>query len=429
MQRNSPLTLSAPWSSSPLILEASQWLERARIAARGSRVEIFVRASRRVRAVHSGVGLETVEGTESGVGIRVRDRARRGEGFVAATFAADTSPVEALVRRALDDALHAPTTSSVWRDAPVERSDIDSNSTLPSSEALAAWLSRAWGFLADRVKEADATSPRPSAWVETAETTEVLLDDLGTRALRSRRRAWAMALFRGRALADAPERPRFLVARDFDSLDAGTWAEDFDESPGPTRLPERPPALPWVLTPQAAAQLLPSLAAVVHAPGRRPGGRVGPGWRLFDDPTHERGLVGGTFDDLGFDAGRLELADGEVVRRSLDGPGTFRRPSYRDRPEPHPTTLVLEPPDAGRPEQYYRVQAIRLHPLRGDRWILELDGVRREADAGVEAFQGARAAVSPQALVEACIGGVGAPRAAGWGVVTPGLVFEGLRLE
>lgn len=392
-------------------------------------MELFVRSSRRVRAAHSGTGLETLQGIESGVAVRVRDRARRGEGFAAGTFAADPSSIESLVRRALDDALHAPATSSAWRDEAVERVDVESDSTLPPPEELAAWLNRAWGFLAERVREADASSPRPTAWVETAVTTEVLLDDQGTVALRNRRRAWAMALFRGRALADAPERPRFLVARDFASLDAGTWAEDFDESPGPTRLPERPPVLPWVLTPQAAAQLVPSLAAVVHAPGRRPGGRVGPGWRLFDDPFQAGGLVGGSFDDVGFEAGRLELADGDVVVRTLDGPGTFRRPSYRDRPEPHPTTLVLEPREVARPDQYYRVQAIRLHALRADRWILEMDGVRREADAAAEAFQGARAAVAPQALVEACVGGVGAPRAAGWGVVTPRLVFEGLRLE
>ena len=345
------------------------------------------------------------------------------------TYAADASSVEPLVRRALDDALHAPATTSAWRDEPVERVDVEVESELPSTEELAEWLARAWGFLAERVSDARAPSPQPNAWVETAVTWELLLDDLGTRALRRRRRAWAMALFRGRALPDAPERPRFLVARDFASLDAGTWAEDFDASPGSTRLPERPPLLPWVLTPQAAAQLVPAVAAVLHAPGTRPGGRVGAGWRLSDDPLQARGLVGGQFDDLGFDAGRLALAEDGEVLRALDGPGTFRRPSYRDRPEPHPTTLVLEPPEVGRPERFYRVQAIRLHPVRRDRWILELDGLRREGESRGEVFQGARAEVHPHALAEACVGGVGAARPAGWGVVTPGLVFEGLRFE
>jgi predicted Zn-dependent protease len=361
--------------------------------------------------------------------VRVRDRSRKGEGFAAATFAANATTPAALVRRALDDALHAPPTTSAWRDEPIERRDLETRLDLPSREELATWLERAWGFLAERVREADGASPRPSAWVEAAVSTEAWVDDLGTRAVRARRRAWAMALFRGRALPDAAERPRFLAGRDFGALDAGTWSEDFDDSPGPTRLPDRSPDLPWVLSPQAAASLVPALVAVIHAPGRRPGGKVGAGWSLHDDPLHERGLVGGAFDDVGFDADRVVLAEGGIVRRALDGPGTFRRPSYRDRPAPYPTTLVLTPPDVGRPERYYRIQALRLHPLEADRWVLELDGVRRQADAAVEVFQGARAVVRPQDLVERCVGGVGEARAAAWGVVTPGLVFEGLRLE
>lgn len=422
------MPLIAPWSSTAVIDEASSWFEKAKVAARGARVEVFVRASIRLRATHTGHAVETLEGTERGVAVRVRELRRNGEGFAAATFGSDATTAEWLTRRAAEDARHAPPGTGAWREEPVERDDLDTVLDLPSPEGLASWLERAWGFLVERVRDADRASPLPTAWVETAASTEVLLDDLGTRAVRTRRRAWAMALCRGRALPDAPERPRFLVGREFAELDAGTWAEDFDESPGPTRLPERPPPLPWLLTPQAAASLIPALVTVLHGSSRT-GGTVGAGWSVHDDPLHDRGLVGGAFDDLGFEAGRLVLASEGQLRRPLAGPGTFRRPSFRDRPAPYPTTLVLTPPSVGRPERYYRIQGLRLHPLDEGRWVLELDGVRREADATGEAFQGARAVVHPKELVECCIGGVGEARLAAWGVVTPRLVFEGLRLE
>jgi hypothetical protein len=311
----------------------------------------------------------------------------------------------------------------------VDCSDLDSRDDLPPIDALISWLDRAVGFLGERLRAADPTAPEPLAWVEAALGTELLADDLGVRAVRTRRRAWAMALFRGRALPDAPERPRFLAAREFAALDAGTWAEDIDEAPGAARLPERPPALPWVLTPEAAATVVPFLAAFLHPPGTAPGQRVGSGWCIADDPFHERGLVGGSFDDVGFPASHIPLAEAGVVLRGIEGQGTWRRPSYRDRPAFHPSTLVLDPPDVGRPESFYRVRAIRIHGMAPDRWLLEVDGVRRNGDADAEVFQGARAIVAPASLAAACVGGIGSARAAGWGVVTPGLIFEGLRLE
>jgi hypothetical protein len=55
------VTLTSPWSPAALIDEASSWFEKARVAARGARLEVFVRVSARVRASHSGHALETVE--------------------------------------------------------------------------------------------------------------------------------------------------------------------------------------------------------------------------------------------------------------------------------------------------------------------------------------------------------------------------------
>lgn len=408
---------------------AATWIDEAMAIVGSDVVELFVRSTRRLRVsrTFANIAPRVVEGVETGLALRVVDASGR-EGFDSTSIDPECASIRPHVERLLG-VPRARGDRRSWRLDPVTLTDVEDPLTLPEEEEATAWLDRAIELLGERLRESDPGSPEPTGWVECGATVEALVNGAGLRAFRSRRRAWAMALYRGRALPDAPERPRFLSARQFHALDAGTWAEDLDEAPVTARLAASPAGLPWVLTPEAAASLVPAVVTALHGSGSPENAEVGPGWRIEDVPDHADGLVGGKFDDAGYPSGATILADRGRSRGRLEGPGFFRRGSFRDPPAPAASTIVVRSTETERPEEFYRVRALRILPLGAGRWVLEVDGVRRRGDEAGEILQAARATTTPLEIARACRGTLGSARAAGWGIVTPGIVLDGLRFE
>src|SRR6185295_15711530 len=112
---------------------------------------------------------------------------------------------------------------------------------------------------------------------------------------------------------------------------------------------------------------------------------------------------------------------------ALEGPGHLRRPSYRDRPVPLPTYLVVSSSTTeALPPRVILADGVSIHPLAPDRWILEVAAAPMEQGRPVMRSGSAFLDVSPQALVERCIGTFGPHRHSHLGVSTPALLFEGL---
>ncbi len=141
------------------------------------------------------------------------------------------------------------------------------------------------------------------------------------------------------------------------------------------------------------------------------------------------GMSGGTFDDAGFAARARALADGSRVVGVLGTRGHYRRPSFRDVPTPGFTTLVVAEKDDRMPAKGFLADGLRVHRLEADRWVFDLDGVwlgdgHRSADS-----DRLEVTVRPLDLVARCTGSVGRARQFWNGVVTPALIFEGIRLR
>jgi hypothetical protein len=353
----------------------------------------------------------------------VREADGRREGFAASACGSGEVPIAWMMRRALET--EGPC-ESLWGEGGAPRIDLESGSSLASASELEDWLARALSRL-DAALSSRGTEQRPAvAWIEAGVTVEALVHDAGLAALRVRGRVWASATHQDRQALDAPERPHVVAARRVDGLDPERWAREIEVPSERGCVSSRTSDRPVALAPAAAASLVTGIVAALHGRGAPLGGKVGAGWELSDDPLHPEALVGGVFDDVGFTSRRLVLASGGEVRGRLEGEGCFRRASYRDRPESSPSLLVVTGLESPVPEGAWRVASARVHPGGAGSCLVELDAL--EGDGGGNGVS-ARLIATPERIAAACSGSFGPPRLAGWGVFTPGLILEGLRVE
>ncbi len=409
---------------------ASRLLDRGLGFAAGLRAELYLRASRRVRVSWTGGGREPrVEcGLERGLAVRVVDEAGQRSGFAAASGAGEDAARWAFRQAA----------ASVFRTSalvPVGGGEVTSAKidrepprTSAGAGELLAWLREA----SDRVAALDRRRTRARGarvfWVEAGLTAESLVTSGGLRTSRLRHRVWALGVARRWDLPAAPERPRFLTAKELADLDAGPWLAGLGSGAAREGLPRSGPQRLTVL-PAAAATLLRALVRALHGPGAVMGIPVGAGWRVRDDPTHPEAMSGGTFDDVGAPAAPRTLADGESIRDRIAGAGCFRRSSFRDPPAPEPSHLVVEGEGRHEDGRGDVVTDLRVVPAESGVWTLLVDGYRERPGPAMDVFLGARMRLAPADLARAVVGAAGPVSPTGEGVSTPTLVLEGVNLE
>ncbi len=420
---------SRPFDVRSLLIDAKSFLHRARSFAPGSKVEIFRRLSTRVR-----VSVDPPEtrprsfsARDEGMAIRL-DRGAEGFSFAACSGGggAALERVMSMVLRATPQA--SPSEESLWgRSARGPLEDRERGATLPAVEELRGWLTEALA-LSRKAASRHGVTLGP-AWVEAAVTAEALIADGGLMAVRTRSRVWALVMVRGQGLGHDRERPRVVAARSLRALPPRTWAQGIESEALGKEKGASPPVGALAVTGDAAAALVAALAATLHAPGAHPTVAVGRAWRLSDDPLWVGGLSGGSFDDAGFAARRLVLADGAGVVGHLGTRGHYRRPSYRDMPSPMFTTLVLEGGGDPMPSKGFGAHDLRVHRLAPDRWVLDLLGTWLHEGRPSASLDRLRLPVHPRDLVARCIRSVGPSQHFANGVVTPTLVFEGIRFR
>lgn len=378
------------------------WDRARRVASRGTAIEIYTRRSRRVRVrIEPGVGRVEERGWDAGTTVRTHDPSTSRLGFAAASGRAAIEAVP-LTRFALESAVHVPGASTPWsrRGEGVLR-DLEPTLELPSSGRLSDWLERA----------AAGTARPATRWIEAAATVEAVAAE-GLCWLRTRRRVWAVALGEGL--------PETSAARSLEALPR------VPAGPDPAAPREGPLRGPLRFGPRALAVLVPSLVRALHGTAPPLGLEVGPGWDLRDDPRSPGAVVGGDFDDCGFEAVPRPLAAGGRVIGGVHGRGTLRRGSYRDFPESGPSLLVVTPPMAALSEDRLDVLSLRLEMATPKSWRLEMDGERWVSGRSAGGFRGAPLWTDPVSLAQACVAGSGEPATCGWGVLSPALIFEGL---
>jgi len=331
------------------------------------RLEFYHRSSSaiRIELEESEERMHSREGSEEGVAVRMPS------GFAAASGGDDTS-----LRWAIDraKACRASAGERNWAEGGGE---------------LRAWLERALELLPEQPRH---------AWVETAKTIESLVADGGLAVSRSRCRAWAMAWVK--------QRPLIIASRRWKALPAEGWVDLMAAEAGQS---VRPPIL---FTAASAAKLVSALVRSFHDDESRIGEPVGPGWRLTDDPRSPDALFGGSFDDAAFRTERKLL---DRVCGVISGPGHLLRPSFRDPPQPLPCHLVVEPGREEPPGDHLLVSELTIHPLSLGEWALQVGNGLIMTDPGE--------------LIRNCVGGIGSSRLAHNGVMTPALLFEGLRVR
>ena len=163
-----------------------------------------------------------------------------------------------------------------------------------------------------------------------------------------------------------------------------------------------------------------ALARALHGPGSPVGGRVGPGWRLVDDPLEDGVLHGGLFDDSGFPTARRALADGERIVGVIDGPGNLRRASFRDPPAPLPSGIRVETASAAPPARAIRVSSIVLHAHGSSDWTVEVAG---------PAFRPGFFRLPPRDLAKRCVAASGELQTDRRGIATPSLLLENVDIR
>lgn len=379
--------------------------------SRGRPVELFHRLS-----LHSSAAREGLEaGEEEGVAVRVRDERGRAVGF-AATTGGEKDAVAWAVERAC-----RLLASRAWTDEGESwarregklLADLDSGEVDPP-ESLDRWLTMA---------TAELGSPGDGR-VDAALTVECVVNDSGVRAVRVRRRVAARLAWPG-AGPDSPGAWRTFLAADVAGLSLGLAAERGLPGSGRAGRYGAEP-VPLLLLPEPASVLIRSLVQALHLEHRSIGLRVGPAWKIAEDPLAPDSPFGATFDDVGFDTRAIELADGRAVRAILKGPGLFRRPSFRDPPSRLALNLRVKAEPEAAPERFAVVSGLRIHPTdRG--WLLELTihPPARSGDVPVGAKRFAR--IEPEQLVLMVGAVVGRPRPTAQGVFTPGLILERLQ--
>ena len=346
-------------------------------------------------------------GREQGGALRWVDSRDSTSGFAAASGEGD----RALGRcRSISRRTPGRTVSTCpWNRVSQPANDIDPVRGVPEIEEMGSWL------------RDSAPEGLDWAWVEAGDVVETWLTGPDTVQARHRSRVWAAFM----PSVDPPAaRPMFLAARSWLDLTRRRpdlrWGE---------RLVDPDPVHPWpddaqlVFSPETSAFLVHLLARVAHHPAAEPGSAVGSGWVLHVGAKDT--LYGCDADDAGFPVEPRMLADGRHVLGNWGGPGHFRRASFRDEPEPTPSSLVLDPPRIDPPKRAAWVTRADVHPS-GDAWLIRLEGRRYPEGAS---FRPCWKRVRPRVLLDACLGGVGPAHEGHLGVVTPAVAFDSLLLD
>jgi hypothetical protein len=184
-----------------------------------------------------------------------------------------------------------------------------------------------------------------------------------------------------------------------------------------------------LFNPECSAELGLGLVKAFHDPLLDLGTPVSAAWSVTDDPTDPGALFGGKFDDAGFPTAAKTLWRGGRVVDRLRGAGHYRRPSYRDRPGPMPTHLVVDVPASKPPSRFLLVTRMTLHPLGPLRWGLEVDGAVLDDGQPASGIRGGFIATSPMELARRCVASVGPTRESHLGVRTAALLFHGLSVR
>jgi hypothetical protein len=361
-------------------------------------LELFAKVAVRSRATRElSAGYAKFDRVfESGLALRAFAIRRDQAGFAAVSGLSKDA-----VRWAVDSAsafraqapLPAPRASDV---VAAERWDLDASESLPDEETLSGGL---------------LTRPQLE-WIEAGTTVEVLIGTEGWIAARRRHRVWARS------------RKRLVAQRGI----AG-WERMLDDSSDGSSEPPgssmKTGAL--VLTPDAAAPVVEALVTAFHGKGAIPANDLGRGWSVTDEPTRPDGLAGGSFDDVGFPASTRALATDGVWVGRLEGPGTYRRSSFREPPTESATNLCMP---SGPSELMFDGCAIveRCRILRPSRelWVMEIDGPGVGNGGGVKRRW---IRVKPKSLLSACRARLGRSTVTSSGPIVPALKIEGLRTE
>jgi hypothetical protein len=385
-------------SEPALLLDVEAIADRARALWRDAcdrattaHVELFAKVAVRTRVMRdsSRVSARMDRAVESGLALRAFSPRYDHAGFAAASgFSAQ------IIRWVVDTAcafraqasVSAPNATDSVAD---ERWDLDASVALPGEAALTNGL---------------LTRPH-FEWIEAGTTVEVLIGSEGWLAVRRRHRVWAL---------NADPEASLVAQRGFEG-----WESLLDGSTGGSSQSQGSSNDPDVLvfTPDAAAPVVAALVTMFHGPDAVPMHAAGIGWRVSDEPNRRDGLAGGSFDDAGFPTtARALAADGVWVGR-LDGPGTFRRTSFREPPTESATNLCVPSGPVEFISNGIAVQRCRIFRPSADLWVIEID----LPDSSRRWIR-----VKPESLLAACAARLGRSTVTSSGPIVPALRLEGL---
>jgi len=390
-------------------------------------------ATMRLRAGEEGESAELLMGLDDGVALQARSRLDGSTAFAACSGLDPAHLNRELARAGQLGGGSAAAEGDLWPlGGGTVRIDRDGPCELPSRADLEAWLEQARDQLVQPRHGGRRLRAPSESRVEVAVVLETWVADGGMIASRARRRAWALA--RPAAEADLPlQRPLMIASRRWEDLPLDGWRtvlEDRRIGRGAGKLAGAgASSLPVLFNPECSAELGLGLVKAFHDPALDSGTPVGEVWTLIDEPTHPEALFGGKFDDGGFPAAAKTLWRGGRVTGRLDGAGHLRRPSYRDRPGPLPSHLVVDVPAGQLPSRFLLVTRLTLHPLGRVRWGLEVDGAVLDDGQPALRVRGGFIATSPIELAQRCVASVGPARPSYLGVRTSALLFDGLSLR
>jgi hypothetical protein len=333
---------------------------------------------------------------ESGLAVRTFEPRRDRAGFAAAAGLS-----AGVVRWAVDTACafraQAPVAAPCASDGvAAERWDLDATVTLPTEESLTVGL---------------LTRPHLE-WIEAGTTVEVLVGHEGWLAVRSRHRFWALC---GRPAS------RLVAQRgvaDWERLLDGSSNDSVTSTKSSRNLGV------VVLSPDAAASVVGALVAAFHGRTGAAVDALGRGWDVADEPVRHDGLAGGSFDDAGFPAASHPLASDGVWVGRLEGPGTFRRASFREPPTEAATNLCMPSgPGELTDDDAAFVERCRVLRPSAELWVLEIDLRGPKESSGTERRW---IRIQPKSLLASCAGRLGRPTVTSSGPIVPALRWEGL---
>jgi hypothetical protein len=381
------------------------------------RVSIIVRVTRHANAQQ----LDVQVGRDEGLAVRLLSGTSSGAGLAAVTGKSDRDLRWALEHAAASQG-EGGGASPAWA-SPGEGPLIDRDPDLrvPAPAEAAGWMERLW----EKLAPAGGQSAQPmKSWVEIAATIESWAADGGLHASRTRNRAWAVL----QPLGTAGDRPVMIASRHWSDLkESGlqnlladrTWPRERASSAVSGRHAV-------MFSPECSASLVLALVKALHNNPNKVGYSVGSAWKVADEPAQPGALFGSAFDDAGFPTQRRVLADGLKIRDVIAGEGAYRRPSFRDRPQPLPFNLVVATGGKKVPRNGLLVSSVTIHPCAAGDWIIEFSGGRLEDGVPGPPITSGFIRIAPGELVRRCVASFGEARQSYLGVQTPALLFDGL---